>query len=308
MDAASPPRTGRSVHGRPEAPPSELPPDPFGAAPKVPAQAVPAIEVPDAPSGPMQGRDHFSPAVSSKLRSYVYLLVDPRTGRPFFAGKGRGDRCFDHLAAARAAPSGEKGQDDQDDRFPVLDRIREAESDGREVRIEILRHGLSNREARLVEAAVADALGIEVKSKLSSQRRAAGEMDVALAKRAKFKSSHQVVLLRVGGAGADASYDVARHSWRIGRRWIDPNAPRSPRWAVVVVGELVAAVFRLDRWEPTGSSGTGRGDLRYSFVGVRDEELESRYLGRSVAAHRSAGPQSPVTYVWCGPHWVNTAG
>jgi hypothetical protein len=74
-----------------------------------------------------------------------------------------------------------------------------------------------------------------------------------------------------------------------------------------VVGELVAAVFRIDHWEPTGSSGTGRGDLRYSFVGARDEELESRYLGRSVALHRGAGPQSPVTYVWCGPHWVNTA-
>ncbi len=46
------------------------------------------------------------------------------------------------------------------DPYPVLDRIREAESDGREVRIDILRHGLGTREALLVEAAVADALGL----------------------------------------------------------------------------------------------------------------------------------------------------
>ncbi len=304
MDAASPPRTGRSVGRRSEAQPTQLPPDPFGAAQKVPAQAVPAIEVPEAPSSPpMPPREQFAPAIAAKLRCYVYLLVDPRTGRPFFVGKGRGDRCFDHVAAARS----EGGDREESGAYPLLDRIREAESDGREVRIDILRHGLSTKEAQLVEAAVADALGIEVTSKLSSQRRGAGDMDVALAKRAKFKRSHQVVLLRVGGAGADPSYDIARHSWRIGRRWIDPSAPRSPRWAVLVVGELVAAVFRIDHWEQTGSSGDGRGELRYSFVGLRDEELEGRYLGRSVAAHRSAGPQSPVTYVWCGPHWVNTA-
>jgi uncharacterized protein len=308
VDAGSPPRTDHTVHGPSGTPPTQLPPDPFGGARRVPAQAVPAIEVPEAPpSPPTPPREHFAPDIASKLRSYVYLLVDPRTGRPFFVGKGRGDRCFDHVAAARSGrPAGDEDADGGP--FPVLDRIREAESDGREVRIEILRHGLSPREARLVEAAVADALGIEGRAKLGGRRRAAGDMDVALAKRAKFKRFHQVVLLRVGGTGADASYEIARHSWRIGQRWIDPSAPRSPRWAVLVVGELVAAVFRIDHWEPTGSSVTGRGEFRYSFVGVRDEELERRYLGRSVAALRGAGRESPVTYVWCGPNWVNTAG
>ena len=36
----------------------------------------------------------FPPGVSAKLRSYVYLLVDPRTGRPFYVGRGTNDRCF----------------------------------------------------------------------------------------------------------------------------------------------------------------------------------------------------------------------
>ena len=46
---------------------------------------------------------------------------------------------------------------------------------------------------------------------------------------------------------------------------------------------------------------------RYSFVGTPDPHLGRRYIGRSVAAHLGTGTQSPVTYVWCGPHWVNTA-
>src|ERR1700676_2058142 len=35
----------------------------------------------------------FPPGAASKLGWYVYLLVDPRSGRPFYVGRGRGDRC-----------------------------------------------------------------------------------------------------------------------------------------------------------------------------------------------------------------------
>ncbi len=177
------------------------------------------------------------------------------------------------------------------------------------MRIEVLRHGLSGAEALLVEAAVADALGLGATTKLGSQRRPAREMGAVVAKRAKFKRGHQVVLLRVGGPDADASYDTARHGWRIARRWIDPAGPRSPRWAAVVTGELVRGVYRIVCWEPSDPGrGTRKIADRHSFVGERDEELERRYVGRSVAAQLGAGPQSPVTYIWCGPHWVNTAG
>ena len=44
----------------------------------------------------------FPPGVAAKLAVYVYLLVDPRTGRPFFVGRGRGDRCLRHVEEARA--------------------------------------------------------------------------------------------------------------------------------------------------------------------------------------------------------------
>ena len=58
--------------------------------------------------------------------------------------------------------------------------------------------------------------------------------------------------------------------------------------------------------EPVRGAPT-RGVERWSFIGSRDVALESRYVGRSVAAYLGTGTPSPVTYVWCGPHWVNTA-
>ncbi len=349
----------------------------------------------------------FPPGVAAKLGWYVYLLTDPESGQPFYVGRGRGNRCFRHLQAARADaddPSDANGLADADDpaeadadsdqaqaqahadpdpdsqldpgiaglgaeppadgslapggaedrtpgdprqgkadAFPGLDRIREVETRCGAVRLEILRYRLSSDEARLVEAATADALGLDQDLKLEGQRQPASDLGTRLAKRAKFKRDHQVVLLRIGDRGADMRYETVRHDWRIGRRWVDPRSSRSPRWAVIVAGELIVAVYRIERWEPTplpgpaGPSGatgattfTARSTYRHSFIGERDLELEGRYLGRSVVAHlatvpgsgsgsgsvrgpglvrgRGVGAQSQVTYVWCGPHWVNPAG
>jgi hypothetical protein len=184
------------------------------------------------------------------------------------------------------------------------------------VRIDILRHGLTPEEALLVEAAAHEALGLHGAPTLEHQRRTATEVNALLTKRAKIKRAHQLVLLRVGGTGSDASYERVRHEWRVGRRWTDPDSPRAPRWAATVVGEVVAGVYRIERWEPApagpGSDGQtilaggSRPPDRFSFVGSPDPELEKRYVGKSVEPYLGAGPGNPVTYVWCGPHWVNT--
>jgi hypothetical protein len=328
----------------------------------------------------------FAPGIGDKLRSYVYLLVDPRTGRAFFAGRGRNDRCFRHVQAARATVStGEApiaqaaawGTDSTDEpaineaanggrTFPVLERIREIEATGRSVRIDILRYGLSADEARLVEAVARDAFGLGTASSdradrsdgaradradravtstgtrqaLPAQRTEATRLNTLLAKPAKIKRNHRVVLLRLGksfGPGtSDAELDEAvRSGWKIGRRWIDPQSRRSPHWAFAVVDDVVRAVYRIDGWkeaEPTPTtpttqptpttpttraivttqpaSGTATGPAptspaRWILNGERDPELERKYQGRNVGAYLSSGSQNPVTYVWCGPHWVN---
>jgi hypothetical protein len=268
------------------------------------------------PPDPVDDTEFFPPAVRAKLKSYVYLLVDPRTGRPFHVGHGRDDRCFDHVRAAREGrrparsdPAGEGGE------HSVLDRIRQLEAAGRPVRVEILRYGLDPDQALTVEAAAHDVLGLPGVPAGESQRASAAEVRALLTKRAKFKRPHQVVLLRVGPVGTDASYERARHGWRIGRRWVDVEAPRSPHWAAVVVGELVDSIYRLDHWDaaPPGSNGTPFGESgtrtpeRYSFVGTRDPELERRYGGKSVAPYLGRVSPGSASYVWCGPHWVNTA-
>lgn len=204
-------------------PPAPVPsaPEPGGASAVLPPPGpVDHDDPPGTPIGDDRGTG-FSADVSAKLKCYVYLLVDPRTGRPFYVGRGRNDRCFRHLRAAKAGAG-------RQSKYPMLERIREIESSRRTVRIDILRHGLSPDEALLVEAAAHEALGLAGAPELGSQRRTSVEVGSLLAKRAKIKRGHQLVLLRAGAAGADTSYERVRHDWRIGRRWTDPDSPRVP--------------------------------------------------------------------------------
>ena len=115
------------------------------------------------------------------------------------------------------------------------------------------------------------------------------------------------MLLRVGPYGTDAGYGTARHGWRIGQRWVDTTSPRSPRWAAVVVGDLVEAVYAIDAWEPSGHvDRPGRRAVVVRGV-TRSRPRAHATPGATSAAYLGPGAPTPVTYVWCGPHWVNTA-
>ncbi len=90
---------------------------------------------------------NFSPKTMEALGYYVYVYSDPDTKKPFYVGKGKGNRAFQHL-------------DDQSENDKVR-KIAEIKARGKEPLIEILVHGLNEETALKVEAAAIDLIGID---------------------------------------------------------------------------------------------------------------------------------------------------
>jgi len=93
--------------------------------------------------------ESFPPEVTHQLKTYVYRLIDPRNGETFYVGKGRGNRVFAHIRAEQNLEG-----DEIDNR---LKRIRDIRLAGFEVAHVIHRHGMDDKTALEVEAALIDA-------------------------------------------------------------------------------------------------------------------------------------------------------
>lgn len=94
--------------------------------------------------------------VSSELKTYVYLLIDPRTRMPFYVGKGRGIRFDSHFEDA-LAPKEDDAEGNDEPRKRRL--IREIIDAGKKPEVWILRHGMAGTsEYTTVEATVIDLL------------------------------------------------------------------------------------------------------------------------------------------------------
>jgi uncharacterized protein len=247
----------------------------------------------------------WRPGVAEKLGYYVYVLSDPNTNAPFYVGKGLGDRCFSHLVEARHTSADTKGD------YQKLQTIRSIEASGAAVRIDVLRHGLDEQTAFIVEAAAIDLLRLALTNRVAGQRASAfGRMDVdqinALhgARQVDFDPTHRVVLIRVARefhAGIEECdlYDATRRWWRVQERRRLAGSPWAPQWAMAVYRGVVRAVYRIDGWEPWTDN--PKPQPRWGFFGPRDTQMESRYQYADVTGWLPPSAQFPLRYVNCAP-------
>ena len=152
----------------------------------------------------------FTPEVAEKLKTYVYRLIDPRNGETFYVGKGRGNRVFAHI----------REQVEDDDPSNKLRRIRDIHLAGFEVAHVIHRHGMDDRTAFEVEAALLDAY-----PGLTNMASGLGNADFGAmhakeivrryaAEPAVFQ--HKALLISVNRSAADASlYEATRYAWKV---------------------------------------------------------------------------------------------
>jgi hypothetical protein len=237
--------------------------------------------------------ESFPPGVATKLKTYVYRLIDPRNGETFYIGKGKGNRVFSHIH--------EKVEGDELDN--KLKRIREIRRAGFEVAHVIHRHGLDDKTAFEVEAALIDAF-----PGLTNTVGGSGSNDYGVmhakeiitrysAEPAVFQ--HKALMINVNRTASERSlYEATRYAWKI-------SMSKAKEAEVILATErgLIVGAFAATDWlEATPENFPGREEVpgRLGFVGREaPAEIRQLYVGKRVPDEfRPRGAANPIRYSW----------
>lgn len=239
------------------------------------------------------------PGVAEHLGYYVYLYVDPRTGEPFYVGKGIGDRVLAHF------------RDVRDNKKTRL--ISELKAAGISPRLEILAHGLKDEKTAFrVEAAVIDALGLNQLTNavrgwqsLQTGRMRFDEL-IGFYAAVPVEIEHPVLLIRINKLyrrhmSELELYEATRGIWKLGER------RESAVYAFAIFHGLVREVYEVKSWHPAHTLPYETRDLtqrntigRWEFDGkVAPADVRDRYQGKSVHQYLKRGNQRPTIYINC---------
>lgn len=247
---------------------------------------------------------------------YVYGLIDPRTKKLFYIGKGTGNRVFEHEKESLGNPDSEKLK---------LKAIADIKSCGLEVKKIIINSGLTESEAFAAEAALINAfnyiedieltnivaghhssetLSVEDFEKIYGAEEL-GEKDI----------HHRILVIKINklyrrNMSADELYDSVRGVWRASL-----DNVKKVDYVFGVYNSIIVAVYKPSEWFicKDAKEKLPRQDIELSprtenrvfFVdedyesGRPYDENEAFYYGKSIAGLKvNQSAQNPITYLF----------
>ena len=240
--------------------------------------------------------EQFPEKLAGNIKYYVYRLIDPRNGQTFYVGKGNGNRVFNHAQGV---------EQDPDDYGPgsTKERIAQIHFAGLSVGHIIHRHGMNERTALEVEAALIDCYqGLTNKQGgYENHLRGCRHADEILAdhKAIDFEVDEPLIAFTINQMWQRLGfYEATRGVWKL-----NIDRARQRKLVLGVVNNVVKGVYRPDKWvEGTPENFHwygGESKNRWGFVGVEAEpEVQDKYLGRRIPAeYRKRGVQTSRRYI-----------
>ena len=243
----------------------------------------------------------FKQTVIKALQYYVYCLVDPRNNKIFYIGKGHGNRVFNHVA------------DSLNENLDCLklNTIRDIHQHGLQVVYYIIRHGLTEDEAYIVESALIDVLTYEqfnTESILTNIYAGHHQWDKGVKTVEEINtmydcdelqpnSGDRIICINVNKTYKpgtdyygvrDNLYEATRKYWRI-----NGNRAKTANLVLSVYQGIVRAAFKPIEWKISDVK-FDTGD-RWEFIGV--EIHDSPYLNKSIKEYIKKGNQNPIFYI-----------
>ena len=258
--------------------------------------------------------NHFSPKTIEALDNYVYVYTDPLNHKPFYIGKGTGNRVFSHLK-----------EESESEKVKKLDEIYDRENGPNEPIIEILAYGLDKETAEIVEAAAIDLIGLE---KLTNQKRGHGNGEYAIIEAEELDAIYRreeldeddvaenIMLININkryhnNMSPLELYESTRGIWRVSKTKSD-----NVDYVLAVYSGTVLEVYEVAGWyEAFTTMMFTRDDLtvdvyesdyededfsynRREFVGrVAKSEIRDKYIHKSVEQYYDNGKRNPIRYI-----------
>ncbi|MCP5500968.1 MAG: hypothetical protein H7A25_13765 [Leptospiraceae bacterium] len=244
----------------------------------------------------MKDIKEFPVEVIEKIRFYVYRLIDPRNGETFYVGKGKGNRVFQHINDTLS-------KSDVDADSDKLTRIREILNSGLKIIHIIHRHGMDEKTAIEVEAALIDLFPSASNIQGGSGSNDYGPMhsfeilNKYSAEEAIFED--KVLMITVNRSITEKSlYDAVRYAWRLSESKI-----KKVEYVLAVEKGIIKGVYKPIKWlKATPENFPDMGNkLRPDRIGFIGEEAKSdiknKYIFKRIPDEfRKKGAANPIKY------------
>lgn len=272
----------------------------------------------------MIGITEFSPSTIEAIKCYVYVLTDD-AGRAFYVGKGTGNRVFAHVNEVRewltsGRPLPTEDEDAVDDQAanaqgaigPKRQQIADLLGKDKAIGMYIVRDGLTQEEALLVEAVLIDVMDWQLDGKLTNAVSGHGASSFGLKSVYELEATKGLPfyvssLPDLGGAREVLAINVNKRFGEvesgkmtlleIAKGWWKLNAVRANAcpYAIIHARGIVRGVFRVARWQPSEATD------RYEFVPTSPAPLAgAQFSNRNIGGlfgDKMGNSQNPIRYV-----------
>ncbi len=240
----------------------------------------------------------FDEITSSKLGYYVYALLNPITGKVFYIGKGISNRVFTHVEEVqnlKKIPNSIKQSE-----------INEILKLNKKIEHYIIRHGLTEKEAFLLESVLIDYnntlinkltnivsghesafWGIKSTDELIRQYNAP-KLD---------ELTDPVVIININKKYKDTKlksisiYDATKQAWKISSSRI-----KNIKYALAEFQGIIIGVYEIKNWYEIFTE-ENKTKARKGFDGFEaPKEIKEKYFHKSIAHHKKQGAANPIRF------------
>jgi hypothetical protein len=242
----------------------------------------------------------FDEKTMQKLGYYVYFLKDSLDKTPFYIGKGINNRIFNHLSCAL----------ENETKSDKLDKIREIIGREKDNVVEhiIIRHGLTEKEAYLIEASMIDIFEY-LNSGLTNIMSGHHSIEKGLMTTDEVIRYYNAeplesiesdcIIININknykrGSDNKSIYDATKACWSINKNnLVDKEEHILKKYVLSEFHGLIVEVFEVHKWYEK-ERGFGKNAKRFGekksgmcFDGeVADEKIRKLYINKSIVKKR----------------------